>query len=65
MRELGAAAPVPATLLDAGNVGRLVDALQKGPMSAGDLVGMLEPHLQPAGWRTLGWLAKTALLAWR
>jgi alpha-maltose-1-phosphate synthase len=64
MRELGAAAPVPAVLLDPDNVGRLVDALQKGPMLAGDLVGMLEPHLHPAGWRTLTWLAKTALLAW-
>lgn len=65
MRELGAASPMPQTLLDAANTERLLEALQRGPAAAGDLVGMLEPGRRPAGWRTLAWLAKTALLTWR
>jgi starch synthase len=65
MRRLGAAAPVPAALLDDASTERLVEALRKGPRSAGDLIDLLEPALRPAGWRTLSWLAKTALLAWR
>jgi alpha-maltose-1-phosphate synthase len=65
MRELRAATPMPATLLDAGDTERLVEMLQSGPRSAGDLIASLEPELRPAGWRTLGWLAKTALLSWR
>ncbi len=65
MRELRAAAPVPEMLLDAAGTARLVDALHGGPALAGDLIGGLEPALRPAGWRTLGWLAKSALLSWR
>lgn len=65
MRRLGAAAPVPGALLDDANTDRLVEALRNGPRSAGDLIDLLEPEMKPAGWRTLSWLAKTALLAWR
>ena len=65
MRELGAATPVPTALLDAAGTAHLIALLQKGPAPAGDLIGTLEPGLQPAGWRSLAWLAKTALLAWR
>ncbi|HXY99692.1 MAG TPA: glycosyltransferase family 4 protein [Stellaceae bacterium] len=65
MRELRAAAPMPAMLLDAAKTGRLVEILQHGPTSAGELIDGLEPALRPAGWRTLAWLAKTALLSWR
>lgn len=65
MRELRAAAPVPAMLLDAAKTGRLVESLQQAPAVAGDLIEGLEPALRPAGWRTLAWLAKTALLSWR
>jgi alpha-maltose-1-phosphate synthase len=65
MRALGAAAPVPPMLLDAVQTGRLIERLQTGPVAAGDLIGMLPAELRPAGWRTLAWLAKVALLAWR
>jgi len=65
MRALGAAAPVPAMLLDTAHTGHLMEKLQAGPVAAGDLIGMLAPELKPAGWRTLAWLAKVALLAWR
>jgi glycosyltransferase involved in cell wall biosynthesis len=65
MRALSAAAPVPAMLLDAAHTARLVETLQTGPVAAGDLIGMLPAELRPAGWRSLAWLAKAALLAWR
>lgn len=65
MRALAAATPMPATLLDAPQVEHLVGMLEAGPRPAGDLIAALEPELRPTGWRTLGWLAKTALLSWR
>jgi alpha-maltose-1-phosphate synthase len=65
MRALGAAVPVPALLLDAAQTERLIEKLQTAPAAAGDLIGMLPAEFRPAGWRTLAWLAKVALLAWR
>jgi len=65
MRGLGAAAPVPAMLLDPASTEKLVTAMQQGPVAAGELVERLPPDLRPAAWRTLAWLAKTALLSWR
>lgn len=65
MRELRAAAPVPAMLLDAAKTEPLIARLQQGPAAAGELIDKLEPAERPAGWRTLAWLAKTALLSWR
>ena len=65
MRALQAAAPVPEMLLDPGNARRLLQALAQGPATAGKLVALLAPDLQPAGRRTLVWLAKTAMLQWR
>jgi len=65
MRALGAAAPMPAMLLDAAQTERLVEKLLTGRVAAGDLIGLLPAELKPAGWRTLAWLAKVALLAWR
>lgn len=65
MRGLGAAAPVPDLLLDPADTERLIAALGPGPRAAGAAVATLAPELHPAAWRTLAWLAKTALLAWR
>jgi len=65
MRRLQAAAPMPAALLDSAETSRLVEALRKGPAVAGDLIALLEPSRRPAGWRSLAWLAKTAMIRWR
>jgi starch synthase len=65
MRRLQAATPMPAALLDRAVTNRLIEALKKGPIPAGDLVALLEPSQRPAGWRSFAWLAKTAMIRWR
>ncbi|HUH83600.1 MAG TPA: glycosyltransferase family 4 protein [Stellaceae bacterium] len=65
MRQLQAATPMPAALLDRAEISRLVETLSTGPTTAGDLIALLEPSLRPAGWRSLTWLAKTAMIRWR
>lgn len=65
MLRLQAATPMPAALLDRVETSRLIEALKKGPAAAGDSIALLEPSQRPAGWRSLAWLAKTAMIRWR
>jgi starch synthase len=65
MRGLAAAAPMPAMLLAPSETGAIIAALERGPTAAGELVALLPAEQRDAGWRTLGWLAKTGLVAWR